>query len=219
MMSTLTATPDQISSRSRRYRSARPNAPARDVALMAPVHVAESNALAERDAEASHLSYYREVARVIRAGLAGNPDGSSRRVPLAERFGSITFEESITSDSAVGDPDRVVERLTALHDRHGFGHLMAWFAFGAVSARAGAGLHAALRRRGAAAPALSASRNTPRPIRAPAQHDAAQRPALVSSCGGRTPGGVMPSAVVLPMLGPTPPAGLPAPSAPSSNGM
>ena len=130
MMSTLTATPDQISSRSRRYRSARPNAPARDVALMAPVHVAESNALAERDAEASHLSYYREVARVIRAGLAGNPDGSSRRVPLAERFGSITFEESITSDSAVGDPDRVVERLTALHDRHGFGHLMAWFAFG-----------------------------------------------------------------------------------------
>ncbi|PZC50308.1 MAG: Flavin-dependent oxidoreductase, luciferase family [Chloroflexi bacterium] len=130
MMSTLTATPDQISARSRRYRSARPNAPAGDIALMAPVHVAESNELAERDAEASHLSYYREVARVIRAGLTGNPDGSTRRVPLAERFGSITFEESITSDSAVGDPDRVVERLTALHDCHGFGHLMAWFAFG-----------------------------------------------------------------------------------------
>lgn len=130
MMATLTAAPAQIEARSARYRAARPDAPARDIALLVPVHVAESNALARRDAEASHLSYYREVARVIQAGLSGNPEGSARRAPLGDRFASISFDESAATDSAVGDPDRVLERLTALQERFRFGHLMAWFAFG-----------------------------------------------------------------------------------------
>ena len=44
MMATVTATPEQLEARSRRYRSALPDAPERDVALLVPIHVAETDA-------------------------------------------------------------------------------------------------------------------------------------------------------------------------------
>ncbi len=126
LMATVTATPEQIEARSRRYRSARPDAPERDIALLAPIHVAETEALARRDAEASHLSYYHEVARLVRAG---SREGS----PLAarvDRFASMTFEEAVATDTVVGTPETVLRRLTDLHARYRCGHIMGWFSFG-----------------------------------------------------------------------------------------
>ena len=126
MMATVTATPEQIEARSRRYRSARPDAPERDIALLAPIHVAETEALARRDAEASHLSYYHEVARLVRAGP---PDGSPL-APRSDRFASMTFENAVATDTVVGTPEMVLRRLTDLHARYRCGHIMGWFSFG-----------------------------------------------------------------------------------------
>ena len=78
MMATVTATPEQIEARSRRYRSALPAAPERDVALLVPIHVAETDALARRDCEASHLSYYHDFGPPRPRGLArGNASGTA----------------------------------------------------------------------------------------------------------------------------------------------
>ena len=130
MMATVTATPEQIEARSRRYRSALPGAPERDIALLVPIHVAETEALARRDAEASHLSYYHDLARLARADSAGGPPTGSPLAGRIERFASMTFETAAASDTVVGAPETVLRRLTDLHARYRCGHIMGWFSFG-----------------------------------------------------------------------------------------
>ncbi|MDE2641102.1 MAG: hypothetical protein OXI03_11060, partial [Chloroflexota bacterium] len=87
-------------------------------------------ALARRDCEASHLSYYHDLARVARADAPQGPPAGSPLAGRIERFASMTFETAAASDTAVGAPETVLRRLTDLHARYRCGHIMGWFSFG-----------------------------------------------------------------------------------------
>ena len=130
MMAIMTAAPLQLDERSARYRAARPGAPDTDIAMLVPIHVAETNALARSDAEHSYLSYFREVGRIVREGIrAGIGDGSNLP-PLAQRFDEMSYDTAAGSLAAIGDPDRVAQRLRAIYDQFHCGHIMGWFNFG-----------------------------------------------------------------------------------------
>ena len=129
MMAITNTAPQQLVARSERYRAARPGAPDTDLALLTPIHVAESNDLAHADAEHSYLSYFREVGRIVREGLKAGLGEDGRLPPLAKRFDEMTYQTA-SELAAVGDPDRVAQRLRAICDQYHCGHIIGWFNFG-----------------------------------------------------------------------------------------
>ncbi len=130
MMAIMTAAPEQLAARSQRYLRARPHAVDTDIAMLTPIYVAETNEQAQADVEASYLGYFREVGRIVRDGVQAGLDSKSNLPPLAQRFDAMTYDIASTTIAAVGDPDRVVERLREIYGQYQCGHIMGWFNFG-----------------------------------------------------------------------------------------
>ena len=130
MTAIMTAPPEQIAARARRYLAGRPGAVDGDHGMLVPIYVAEDDAQARADVEASYLSYFAIVGQIVRDGLQAGLSGSSNLPPLAQRFEAMTYEDAARDIAAVGSPATVAARLHQIYDHYHSGHIMGWFNFG-----------------------------------------------------------------------------------------
>ena len=130
--SPITAFNDELDSRFTMYHGARPHAPATDAGLLLPVHVHESSETARAEARGSLMSYMKVVTDTGMRGWlrrGGDPDDLP---PLLARNRNASYEEILDSMCAIGDPDEVTRKLSALGARYGVGHFLTWCNAGGV---------------------------------------------------------------------------------------
>jgi alkanesulfonate monooxygenase SsuD/methylene tetrahydromethanopterin reductase-like flavin-dependent oxidoreductase (luciferase family) len=130
--SPITAFDEDLDRRFGMYRQARPNAPAADAGILLPVHVHESSETAKAEAKASLMSYMKVVSDTgLRSWMRRGGDENDLP-PLLARNRSANFEEIVDTMCAIGNPDEVTAKLSALADRYGAGHFLTWCNAGGV---------------------------------------------------------------------------------------
>ena len=124
--SPITAFDEDLDNRFETYHAARPHAPATDAGLLLPVHVHESSQTAKDELQESLMSYLQVVSDTgLRGWLrrGGDPDDLP---PLLARNRNSSYEDALETMCAVGNPDEVTEKLSALGARYGVGHFLTW---------------------------------------------------------------------------------------------
>ena len=130
--SPITAFEADLDRRFAMYREARPDAPATDAGLLLPVHVHESSETAKAEVEASLMSYMKVVSDTgLRSWLrrGGDPDDLP---PLLARNRNASYDEAVETMCAIGNPDEVTAKLSALAQRYGVGHFLTWCNAGGI---------------------------------------------------------------------------------------
>jgi alkanesulfonate monooxygenase SsuD/methylene tetrahydromethanopterin reductase-like flavin-dependent oxidoreductase (luciferase family) len=85
------------------------------VYMRAPGYIAATEAAAREEVGASLIHYYRAQAALLTDSLGrAGVDGADRRAKVAERLGTITYDEALRGSVLIGTPDRVTRHLREL---------------------------------------------------------------------------------------------------------
>jgi alkanesulfonate monooxygenase SsuD/methylene tetrahydromethanopterin reductase-like flavin-dependent oxidoreductase (luciferase family) len=96
------------------------------VYLRVPVYVAETEARARDEPEASIMGFYRALgARIEASADQAGVRAVERRAEHGRGLQSISYEDALRDKLVVGTPGRVIERLQELHDELGFDGILA----------------------------------------------------------------------------------------------
>lgn len=133
LVSSVTHPPSLLSERVAQYKALRRQkgvpAPDTDIGLMFPVHVGRDRAKARAEAEASIIPYLRMVGSDLGGAFTKRGEEAPKRL---RRYSHSSFD-IVTSDmGAIGEPAEVADRVQALRDQIGAGHLMCWFNTGGL---------------------------------------------------------------------------------------
>ncbi|HET6196579.1 MAG TPA: LLM class flavin-dependent oxidoreductase, partial [Acetobacteraceae bacterium] len=96
------------------------------VYLRLSLHLADTDAQAQQEAEPSMMAGYRSLT----SRLEGSPN--SRRRAELETVRTITYEQVLCDKVVVGSPARVADRLRQLHEELGIDGILAELNFGAL---------------------------------------------------------------------------------------
>ena len=130
--SPITAFAEDLDRRFAMYHQARPQAPASDAGLLLPVHVHESSETAKDELRTSLMSYFKVVTDTgLRSWTRRGGDPNELPALLA-RNRNMSFEDAIDQLCAVGNPDEVTAKLSALGERYGVGHFLTWCNAGGI---------------------------------------------------------------------------------------
>lgn len=130
--SPITAFAEDLDNRFTMYHGARPHAPASDAGLLLPVHVHESSDTAKDEARASLVSYLKVVTDTgLRSWIRYGNDPNDLP-PLLSRNRDSSYEDVLEMMCAIGNPDEVTEKLSALGARYGVGHFLTWCNAGGI---------------------------------------------------------------------------------------
>lgn len=130
--SPITAFEADLDRRFAMYREARPEAPATDAGLLLPVHVHESSETAKAEVEGSLMSYMKVVSDTGYRGWIRRGGDPNDLPPLLARNRNASYEEAVDQLCAIGNPDEVTAKLTALSERYGVGHFLTWCNAGGI---------------------------------------------------------------------------------------
>jgi alkanesulfonate monooxygenase SsuD/methylene tetrahydromethanopterin reductase-like flavin-dependent oxidoreductase (luciferase family) len=106
------------------YAAAGYKAPAQ-VFVSVPIHLAETDAQARAECEASLMSFYRYQARLQADSAARSGAAGAARAEKAKRMLSLTYDEARESHLLVGTPAGVIARLKAKRDELGIDGILA----------------------------------------------------------------------------------------------
>jgi alkanesulfonate monooxygenase SsuD/methylene tetrahydromethanopterin reductase-like flavin-dependent oxidoreductase (luciferase family) len=127
MVSPVTAFAPDLHARLATYRAARGHVPPEDIVWLTPIHVAEDGDQAREEARHSIMSYLQVVSGAQLPGYLKAGGDPNNLPPLLNRFCNATYEEILSDVAVVGSPAEVRDRLAALRDEFGFGHIQTWF--------------------------------------------------------------------------------------------
>lgn len=132
-LASMTAAPEQLTSRSETYRRMRAEAADDDgaakIGMLLPIHVALSGEQARAEVEHSYMSYFEVVGAVASSGGRVSSDPSTIP-PLARVFQDISFGRALDEMVAVGSPDEVIEKIRYYERLYSFTQILCWFTFG-----------------------------------------------------------------------------------------
>jgi alkanesulfonate monooxygenase SsuD/methylene tetrahydromethanopterin reductase-like flavin-dependent oxidoreductase (luciferase family) len=97
-----------------------------EVYLRLSLHLAETDAQAQEEAEPSMMQGYRSLT----TRLEGSPN--ARRRAELETVRTITYEQVLRDKVVVGSPERVTDRLRQLHEELGIDGILAELNFGSL---------------------------------------------------------------------------------------
>jgi alkanesulfonate monooxygenase SsuD/methylene tetrahydromethanopterin reductase-like flavin-dependent oxidoreductase (luciferase family) len=129
MLSLITATREMVRDRYAVYRQIRGAGAgsATDLAVMLPVHVAASGAVAREEAEETLTGYLRTMSEMVDDAHRKHGSDPKTMQERAHEYRRVTYETILTSMAAVGDVDEVCESIRALQDDLGVGQVICWF--------------------------------------------------------------------------------------------
>jgi alkanesulfonate monooxygenase SsuD/methylene tetrahydromethanopterin reductase-like flavin-dependent oxidoreductase (luciferase family) len=106
------------------------------MALMLPVHVAESS-VAARDAMRPGVRKYYENLRTIFSAL---PDSYAEHLPrlkiIQDTLANLPYEKFFRDQAVFGDPAEVIDRLQAVIEEFSLSQVICWFDQGSMLPRA-----------------------------------------------------------------------------------
>lgn len=129
MLSLITATREMIGDRYAAYRQLRGAAggAATDLAVMLPVHIAESGTVAREEAEETLTGYLRTMAEMVEDSNRKHGSDPKTMRERAYEYRRVTYETILSSMAAVGDVDEVCDAIRELQDDLGVGQVICWF--------------------------------------------------------------------------------------------
>ncbi|MYD55210.1 MAG: LLM class flavin-dependent oxidoreductase [Chloroflexi bacterium] len=130
--SPITAFEEDLDNRFTMYHGARPHAPATDAGLLLPVYVHESSETAREQARESLLSYFKVVTDTGIRGWLRRGGTLDDMPPLLKRNREASYDEVLETMCAIGNPDEVTAKLSALGATYGVGHFLTWCNAGGV---------------------------------------------------------------------------------------
>ncbi len=96
------------------------------VFLRIPVYVAETDARAREEPEASIMAFYRALgSRIAASADQAGARAIERRAERGLGLQTITYEDALRDKLVVGTPERVIDRLRQLRDELGFDGILA----------------------------------------------------------------------------------------------
>jgi alkanesulfonate monooxygenase SsuD/methylene tetrahydromethanopterin reductase-like flavin-dependent oxidoreductase (luciferase family) len=109
-----------------------------EVFLRIPVYIAETEARARKESEASIMQFYRQLGEQLEASAsqAGARD-IEQRDARGRRLQEITFDEVLRDKVIVGTPDMVIKRLREITDVLGLDGILAELNSGGLTPRDG----------------------------------------------------------------------------------
>ena len=132
--SPITAFDEDLDRRFTMYHDARPGSPPADAGLLLPVHVHENSETAKAEAEASLMSYMKVVSDTGTRGWLRRGGSLDDLPPLLARNRNASYDETLELMCAIGNPDEVTAKLSALAERFGVGHFLTWCNAGGIIA-------------------------------------------------------------------------------------
>jgi alkanesulfonate monooxygenase SsuD/methylene tetrahydromethanopterin reductase-like flavin-dependent oxidoreductase (luciferase family) len=137
MFSPITGTLPDLKARSALYQNLRTERdgsppPPEDIGWLAAVHVAEDGDQAREEAHEALTTYLQVVAKTSTEGYlkhGGDPDDLPS---LVRRFRDSTYEEILRDMAIVGSPAECREKLAAVTEEFGAGHILTWFNAGGL---------------------------------------------------------------------------------------
>ncbi|HJN93442.1 MAG TPA: LLM class flavin-dependent oxidoreductase [Dehalococcoidia bacterium] len=106
--------------------------PPEDIGWLTAIHVNEDGDKARAEAEESVMTYLQVVARTSVGGYVkhgGDPDDLPS---LVRRFRDSTYDEMQRDMSIIGTPAECREKLAAIVEEYGCGHILTWFNAGGL---------------------------------------------------------------------------------------
>ncbi len=107
----------------------------RELGLLVPLHVAETNRKAQERAQEGIMSYY-QIIGAMRSNyiqwLTRRGKDLPERLAKVAAAGALTFERVCAEHAVVGDSTQVVARIQQLADETGAGHMLVWMNIGSV---------------------------------------------------------------------------------------
>ena len=137
MFSPITGTLPDLKARSELYRALRrerdgADPPPEDIGWLAAVHVAEDGDQAREEAHESLTTYLSVVAETSTAGYVKHGGDPNDLPSLVRRFRDSSYDQILREMAIVGNPAECREKLAAVREEYGAGHILTWFNAGGL---------------------------------------------------------------------------------------